>query len=397
MNWIGWVQMIFGLWLLFSPATFGYTSHAMRLSDHISGAIALLLGLLAIRRPLFLWGLALVGLWLQFAPLIFWSPDASAYLNDTLIGVLILAFALVVGGTPGVEESSGPEVPPGWSYNPSSYFQRIPVIGMNCLCWFIARYLAAFQLGYIDTVFDPVFGGETIKVLTSTVSKAFPVPDAGLGALAYTLEALTGFGAARRWHTTPWQVALFGILVVPVSCVSIVLIILQPLVVGAWCFLCIVIAILMLCMIPFSVDEVVAVCQFLHRSVKEGRPFWKTFFKGRALPAGEPDKRTPSFDAPAGKMFKAMYYGVSMPWNLLVSAALGLAAIFLTDFIPGALTIVFSVIAFGEPVRAIRFLIVPLGIWICFLHPLLGLAVIASCLRKGRIKEKYGSWNKMIV
>ena len=37
----------------------------------------------------------------------------------------------------------------------------------------------------------------------------------------------------------------------------------------------------MLPMIPLTLDEVVAMCQFMHTAVKrDGKPFWRTFWLG---------------------------------------------------------------------------------------------------------------------
>ncbi|HEY9436065.1 MAG TPA: hypothetical protein VI260_31790 [Blastocatellia bacterium] len=77
---------------------------------------------------------------------------------------------------------SGPEVAPWWAYNPSSWHQRAPMIGLACVGWFISRYLAAFQLGYIQTVWEPFFGESTVRALTSEVSRSMPVSDAGMRA-----------------------------------------------------------------------------------------------------------------------------------------------------------------------------------------------------------------------
>ena len=90
---------------------------------------------------------------------------------------------------------------------------------------FVARYMAAYQLGYIQQVWEPLFRPGTEAVLTSKVSRMWPVSDAGLGALSYLLEALSGFmGGKTRWRTMPWMVAMFGILVVPLGITSIVLV-----------------------------------------------------------------------------------------------------------------------------------------------------------------------------
>ncbi len=392
MNWRGLLNAAFGIWLISSPFTFGYQSEQLIRSDILCGILAIIFGFLTVYFPLFAWGTAFIGLWLQLAPLVFWAPEAASYLNDTFIGILLLVFSMIIPTTPGARESKGPEIPPGWSYNPSSYLQRIPVIGLNILCWLIARYLAAYQLGFIDHIWDPFFGQGTIEVLTSKVSKSFPVADAGLGATAYLLETLFAFGDTRRWHTMPWFVMLFGILAIPVSCVSILLIILQPTVVGAWCGPCLTIACLMLLIIPFTVDEVVAALQFMKHSKIKGHSHWKTFWGGTGIAPGSKDPRTPPFNASLPKLFAAMCWGVTIPWNLALSAAVGILAMSWGDFIPGALITVFSVIAWGEITRRFRFAIIPLGIWLCFLNPLLGLAAIALCVRKGKIKEKYGTF-----
>jgi hypothetical protein len=104
----------------------------------------------------------------------------------------------------------GPLIPPGWTYNPSSWHERAPMIGLAFIGLLASRYLAAFQLGYITTVWDPFFGHGTVNVLHSDVSKAFPISDAGLGAAAYTFEMLMGWmGGKERWRSMPWMVTFF--------------------------------------------------------------------------------------------------------------------------------------------------------------------------------------------
>src|SRR5690606_26759179 len=107
----------------------------------------------------------------------------------------------------------------------------------------IATYMALFQWGLIDSVWDPVFGDQTEAVLRSNPSQRmemwFGVPDAAFGALAYLGDAIFGLaGSTRRWQYRPWLVILFGIDVIPLGIVSVVLVILQGTVVGSWCFPC---------------------------------------------------------------------------------------------------------------------------------------------------------------
>jgi len=99
----------------------------------------------------------------------------------------------------------------------------------------------------------------------------WPVSDADLGAMTYMVELLFTFmGDRRRWRTMPWMVALFGVAVIPLGITSIVLVMMQPVVVGHWCTLCLITASAMLLMIPLSLDEVAAMIQFLNHSRKLG-------------------------------------------------------------------------------------------------------------------------------
>jgi hypothetical protein len=258
-----------------------------------------------------------------------------------------------------------------------------------------------------------------VNVLTSDVSKMFPVSDAGLGAVAYAIEVLMGFmGDKRRWRTMPWMVTFFGIVVIPLGFVSIVLIILQPLAVGSWCTLCLLSALAMLFMIALPIDEVVAMGQFLYRRTKGGESLWRAFWMGGTFPeteAGVNEEMRTNTDS-----FWSMFWGMSIPWYLLVATGLGLwlmvsPAIFGTtgaaadsSHLVGALVVTFSVIAMGEPARAVRFVNVPLGLWIVVApwvfagapllatwnSVILGVALILVSIPRGTIRDKYGAWNK---
>ncbi len=355
-----------------------------------------------------------LGVWLQFAPLIFWAPTAVNYLNDTSCGAIVILLSIIIPGTPGGKEPLGNEIPPGWSYNPSSWSQRLPVIAMAFFAWMSARYMAAYQLGYIDHIWDPVFHNGTLRVITSDLSKSFPISDAGLGALIYTMEVLMGFkGRTRRWYTMPWMVLLFGIMVIPAGFVSILLIMLQPLIVGYWCFWCLFTAVCMLVMIALSIDEVIAVLLFLADVKKNKGPFWKIFWKG-----GEqvPYPEIPYKHETILHSFYEMKAGVTFPWNLIVSVLLGgilmfgpssLSPLFSDiDHVVGALVATIAFIAMAEPARAFRFVNIPLAIIILvcsfvfreyfLFHFFWSLILIAVCLSRGKILQKYGNWDRFI-
>ena len=425
--WVHFANLFLGFWLLVSHIAFGYVSLFYVWNAIICGIIVIVFSVLSLSRRMILapWIVGFTGMWLMFAPLVFSTPEVQIYVNDTIVGVLLIAFALLVPGIPGVIEEKGHDIPPGWSYNPSAWIQRIPVIALGCVGWMISRYLAAFQLGYIDSVWDPAFGDGTYYVITSNVAKFFPVPDAGLGAFAYTLEALMGCkGGANRWRTMPWMVVAFAFLVVPLGIVSILLVISQPILVHHWCFLCLVAAGSMLIMVTLTMDEMFAVLYFLYCSKKEGKGFWKTFFKGGDCLGTQDDTRTPPFDSNPIGLIATWRYGISFQWNLLLTAALGVWLMFTphvfglpvelgisdNDHLIGALVVVISIISLAEVARSLRWLLPIAGLWIAiaswffpsatlglsFNHLGIGILLFFLALPRGKINESYGLWTRCI-
>ena len=450
-QWIYWLVVIMGCWVILSPLTFDYGKNpvmpsggrsvwlplesrvmVMKWSDIISGFLLVIFGYRALKpnRPVSVWLCCFVGIWLSMAPLLFWSPSPVAYLNDTLIGALVIGLTVLIPGMPNMilYMEMGPDTPPGWSYNPSSWPQRWIMILTGFLGWIVSRYLASYQLGYINHPFDPFFGESSVKVLDSPMSHSLFISDAGLGSFAYTFEFLMGWmGSSSRWRTMPWMVTFFGILVIPLGLVSIFLVISQPLTVGYWCTFCLLTAIIMVPMIPLEVDEVVAMIQYMIMQTKQGESFWKVFWKGGALKEGEMDKRSPaisSFPDQKRNVFMASIWGMWVPWTLILSTVLGIWLMFspatfgvviktppaMINHLCGALIVVVSVLSMGEVLRTGRYLnvllglIVTAGIWFVSNAPLgleincaiVGLLIAVLAIPLGTITEKYGSWNKYI-
>lgn len=170
-------------------------------------------------------------------------------------------------------------IPPAWDYNPSSWRQRIPLVLVGLLGFCIALYLGLYQLKIVDSAWDPFFDKGTEKVLTSPLSKKFPVPDALLGAFGYLLDVVSGvWGGEQRWKTKPWIVILFGIAIGPLGLTSVFLVIAQPLLVGAWCTLCLCSAVISVVMISPALDEVLASLQYLQRVKHQKRSVWNAFW-----------------------------------------------------------------------------------------------------------------------
>jgi uncharacterized membrane protein len=187
-----------------------------------------------------------------------------------------------------------------FSYNPSAWSQRVPICLLALVAFWIATYMGLYQWRLVDSVWDPVFGDQSQKVLDSDVARSMDrwigIPDAILGALAYLGDALFGIaGSTRRWQYRPWIVILFGIDVIPLGIVSVVLVIAQGFVVGYWCFLCLVTAVISLVLVWWAYDEVWVSLLYLWRVWKQTHSasiLWKAVW-------GAP---TPEADAVAAAM-----------------------------------------------------------------------------------------------
>ncbi|MGK0503383.1 MAG: nucleoside-diphosphate-sugar epimerase/uncharacterized membrane protein [Alteromonadaceae bacterium] len=433
--WAHFLNIGLAFWLLSAPSILGYVSQAMSVSNYISAFALMFFSCMSLswRMGWARWGAGLVGFWLLCAPLIFWAPSAAGYLNDTLVGMLIIGFAVCTRPTPGVANvaaETGPNVPPGWDFNPSGWLQRMPVIALAFVGFLISRYLCAYQLGHIDAVWDPFFTGVasdpqngTEEIITSSFSEAWPVPDAGLGAMTYALEILTGImGSTRRWRTMPWLVMLFGIMIVPLGAISILFIIIQPILLGTWCTLCLIAAAAMLIQIPYSLDELVATSAFLYRRKKQGRPFLRILFTGDTDEGTAEKIERSEFERTVGTIIKDLVGGgVTFPIGLVLCVPIGIWLMFTrmtlgaeggmanADHLIGALVITVVVTALAETGRAFRYVLIPLG-GALFVTPFIysvgamaiassifsGALLIGLSLPKGNIHNRYGLWDKAI-
>jgi hypothetical protein len=218
----------------------------------------------------------------------------------------------------------------------------------------------------------------------------------------------------------PWMVMFFGILVVPLGIVSITLIVLQPIAVGAWCTPCLVAAAAMLIMVALTLDEVVAMLQFLVQARREGQSLRQVFWQGGTL--RESPEAAAASVRPDVVSLPALFWGVSMPWNLLVSSALGLWLMFApavlgstgaaahSDHLVGALIVTVAVMALADVGRALRFVNLLFGAWMLaspwilsgatasarWSDMIAGILVILLSFPRGKIGERYGSFERYI-
>ena len=301
---------------------------------------------------------------------------------------------------------SSSDTPPGWSYNPSSWSERLWIVGVAGIGLAVSCYLALYQLGMVKQVWEPWFGSGSQTVLNSFLSHLLPIPDAALGAFAYALDAVTGMiGGQARWRTMPWMVILFGIAVGPLGLVSVFLVISQPVLLHAWCTLCLFSALISLIMIGPAMDEVMASLQFLRRSHEQNRSVWNTFWHGgvtedrEALPMKPASQRGPRLrreaSEPRPDSTRAEDSAVPITtvkdgfqlggaWSYLLVMVLGVWLMAapdvmryegperVVDHIVGPLVASMAVIAMAEVTRPVRWVNVALGLWLMLAPVLMG-------------------------
>lgn len=147
----------------------------------------------------------------------------------------------------------------------------------------IAIYLALYQWRAVSSVWEPFFGNGSRTILNSKISHILPVPDAALGAFGYMLDAIMGaIGGRDRWRRMPWLVIVFGIAVGPLGIITIMLVILQPVMFGAFCTLCLASAVVSVAMIGPAMDEILASAQYVKSVGTAGSSAWRAFWTGRS-------------------------------------------------------------------------------------------------------------------
>lgn len=170
-------------------------------------------------------------------------------------------------------------IPIGWNHNPSDWAERVVALVFVLTGFGIAVYLALFQLGFLDSVWEPIFGQGANRVLHSPLTRKLAVPDAALGALAYLLETvLIAAGNNERWRDQPWIVTLYGLVAASIGAVSLFLIAYQTVFLRAWCTLCLGSAVISIGLMIPAADEFLATLQFLKRNSSRNEFSWRTFW-----------------------------------------------------------------------------------------------------------------------
>ena len=433
-RWAHLVNIFLGIWLVAQPPLIGVGEDWLAASEVVLGLAVILFASVSLSWQLrwARWATAGAGALVMAAPFLFWTGNAAAYLSDTLVGGLIFGLAAAskpdIGPSP-LAATHGPVTPVGWSYNPSSWSQRLPIILFAVVGLEVSRYLAAYQLGHVTGVWEPFFAGSpadpkngTEEIITSHVSEAWPVSDAAVGGYTYALEILTGIvGSRARWRTMPWLVVLFGLMIAPLGVVSIFFIIIQPILIGTWSTLALLAAAAMLVQIPYSLDELLASLQFIRRRVKAGRSWLRVLLFGDTDASGAEPDEDEFARGPRAFMAEMWTGGVCLPWNLALAGLIGLWLMFTrltlgadgsmanADHLVGALALMVISLAAAEVARPLRFLLVPLGLALLvtpfafeagtvqvIASIICGVGLIALSWRRGPIRARYGAWQGWI-
>jgi hypothetical protein len=138
---------------------------------------------------------------------------------------------------------------------------------------------------------------------------------------------------------------------------------------------------------------------------------------------GDAQRSPDQFDrSPVAVVREMVAGGVSLPWNLALSAAIGLWLLFTrltlgaagnmanVDHVIGSLVLTVVSLAAAEVARPLRYLNVSLGVALLATPFLVeastastanslicGAALVALSLRRGPIRERYGTWDRVIV
>ena len=177
---------------------------------------------------------------------------------------------------PAFPRVGGSPVPPGWDENPTAWPKRIRLVVLAFVGLCVASYLTLYQLGIFAHVWDPIFQSRKVLNLFGQF------PDAALGVAAYLTEiVLSLIGGEDRWRSAPWTVLAFGVVISCGAVVSVLLVVVQPVVVGAWCTLCLISALVSFLIFGWGVKEPLAALQHLGRVRRSGGSVWSGLW-GRA-------------------------------------------------------------------------------------------------------------------
>ncbi len=143
----------------------------------------------------------------------------------------------------------------------SAWHKRVPTVVLALVGCGIATYLTLYQVDVLPHAWEPFFGEGTREIVRESAITRWlhPIPDAGLGAAAYLLEAiLECVGTRERWRTFPLAVFATGLVAAGLGLAALVLVFSQAFWFHAYCTLCLASAACSLILVALVAPEVVA-------------------------------------------------------------------------------------------------------------------------------------------
>jgi uncharacterized membrane protein len=175
----------------------------------------------------------------------------------------------------------GKKEPPGLDEDSTRWPRRIYIITLAFVGLCASVYLTLFQINVLRSVWDPFFR-------SPEVLEYLGVPDAALGALAYATEiVLSLIGGRQKWSTMPSTVLAFGVVILSGALVSVLLILMQAFLVGAWCALCLASAAISPAIFALGYRDPLAGLRYLRRVRDSGGSAWRAFSGMDAMKGAE--------------------------------------------------------------------------------------------------------------
>jgi uncharacterized membrane protein len=133
---------------------------------------------------------------------------------------------------------------------------RLAVLTLILTGMGVSVYLGLFQLRVLRSVWDPVFGVGSVRVLESGLSRALPLPDSLLGAFGYFCESVAfTIGGKNRFGAYSWCILIYAIIALGMGAVSLGLVMDQTFVIRNGCALCLFSALLSIILVVPALQE----------------------------------------------------------------------------------------------------------------------------------------------
>jgi hypothetical protein len=176
---------------------------------------------------------------------------------------------------------TGEIVPQGFDENPTRWSRRILIIVLALVGLCLSVYLTLYQMNAFSSVWDPFFRSKQVL-------EYLGIPDAAFGVLAYGTEiVLSLIGGRQKWRTMPWTVLAFGVVILIGALVSVLLILMQALLVDAWCTLCLASGAISIAIFIFGCGEPLAGLRYLTGVRDSGGSAWRVLWRGGASGKGD--------------------------------------------------------------------------------------------------------------